>query len=63
MVPMIDFANQGDLTYYAPAAIGSVSVAPAVHWCGVTGIARSMTLGPGFAAACMLCRTLTARTL
>jgi O-antigen/teichoic acid export membrane protein len=38
-----------------------VSVPPAVHWWGVTGIAWSMTLGLGCAAAWMLFRTLTAR--
>ena len=38
------------------------SAPPAVHWWGVTGIAWSMTLGLGCAAAWMLFRTLTART-
>ncbi|WNC89187.1 oligosaccharide flippase family protein [Paraburkholderia sp. FT54] len=39
-----------------------LSAPPAVHWWGVTGIAWSMTLGLGCAAAWMLFRTLMART-
>uniref|UniRef100_E1T8H3 Polysaccharide biosynthesis protein n=1 Tax=Burkholderia sp. (strain CCGE1003) TaxID=640512 RepID=E1T8H3_BURSG len=39
-----------------------VSAPLAVRWWGVTGIAWSMTLGLGCAAAWMLYRTLTART-
>jgi PST family polysaccharide transporter len=39
-----------------------LSAPPAVHYWGVTGIAWSMTLGLGCAAAWMLFRTLTART-
>jgi PST family polysaccharide transporter len=39
-----------------------ISAPLAVRWWGVTGIAWSMTLGLGCAAAWMLYRTLRART-